>query len=520
MALEVVIEYEKLPEPINLKLTVEIDIMKFTPKNMLSGEYKFTAPDCFEEVYKTYDYKEVLKLDAYKKLYLRVDAKKGMLVSNERGIKLELYDENYNLITESLGNIDKSSYINSLLPIEEDGTYYVIATNRNHDTTKFTLSNHEYNTTTTTEGIDISNPIDLEGTIEGKYDVEKLVYTNNDSADKSVRIENLGKQDLLICKISSSSFQISFAYGRSWLCGRCKTCISLCSANNSYIFFLPSQVVSPTIRSAKYVYGHFWLFAKPYVLLISGHKFLGRSTSASGTVSLLVPQRPTHATPAAFYAHQINRSMYQEIATEMLTSGVDFFVGGGRNDFELRIDSLNYSDSLRNINYNIVYSLDSVEAPVLLPFGALCADYDMPQARERGNFLPDAVDLAIKSLDARGDGFFLMVEGSQIDYQGHGNSTEGVVDEMLDFDRAIQVALDFAERDGETLVVITADHETGGMTIMNGSYDDRTIEAQFNTGGHTGTMVPIYSFGPCADKFTGIMENTEIPLRIKSALGL
>ena len=187
MALEVVVEYEKLPEPINLKLIVEIDIMKFTPKNMLSGEYRFTAPDCFEEVYKTYDYKEVFKLDAYKQIYLRIDAKKGMLVSNARGIKLELYDENYNLITESLGNIDSSGYIpiNSLLPIEEDGIYYVIATNRNHDTTKFTLSNYEYDTSITTEGIDISNPISLEGKIEGKYDVEKLVYINNNDTDKS-----------------------------------------------------------------------------------------------------------------------------------------------------------------------------------------------------------------------------------------------------------------------------------------------------------------------------------------------
>lgn len=203
MSLEVVIEYEKLPEPIDLKLTIEIDIMKFTPKNMLSGEYKFTAPDCFEEVYKTYDYKEVLKLDMFKQSYLRIDAKKGMLVANESGIKLELYDENYNLITESLGNIDKSSYIpiNSLLPIEEDGTYYVIATNRNYDTTKFTLSNYEYETTTSLDGIDISNPISLEGTIEGKYDVEKLVYTNNYLNDKSVRIENLSNEDIYICKI-------------------------------------------------------------------------------------------------------------------------------------------------------------------------------------------------------------------------------------------------------------------------------------------------------------------------------
>ena len=247
---------------------------------------------------------------------------------------------------------------------------------------------------------------------------------------------------------------------------------------------------------------------------------LSLAEEAGYATGLVATVRITHATPASFYAHQINRSMYEEIATDMLTSGVDFFVGGGRNNFEERKDSLNYSDSLRSANYNIVYSIDSVEAPVLLPFGALCADDDMPQASERGDFLPRAVDLAIKSLDARGEGFFLMVEGSQIDYQGHGNNTEGVVDEVLDFDRAIKVALDFAERDGETLVVITADHETGGMTIMNGSYGDKTIEAQFNTGGHTGTMVPIYSFGPCADRFTGIMENTEIPLRIESVLGL
>lgn len=235
---------------------------------------------------------------------------------------------------------------------------------------------------------------------------------------------------------------------------------------------------------------------------------------------LIATVRITHATPAAFYAHQINRGMYEEIATDMLTSGVDFFVGGGRSNFEVRNDSLNYSDSLRNANYNIVYSIDSVEAPVLLPFGALCADVDMPKASERGNFLPNAVDLAIKSLDARNDGFFLMVEGSQIDYQSHANDTDGVIDEMLDFDRAIRVALEFAERDGETLVVITADHETGGMTIMDGSYADSMVVAQFNTGGHTGTMVPIYSFGLCADKFTGIMENIEIPLRIKQVLGL
>lgn len=203
MSLAVVIEYEELPEPLDLKLTIEMDIMKFTPKDMLSGEYRITAPDCFEEVYETYDYEEVLKIDGYKKTYLRIDAKKGMLVANEKYLKLELYDENYNKIGESLGNIDPGTYIsvNSLLPIEEDGTYYLVVTNRYDDTKKFSLSLHEYDTVPTIEGIDISNTQSLQGKIEGKYDVEKLVYTNNSSTEKSVRIENLGKQDILICKV-------------------------------------------------------------------------------------------------------------------------------------------------------------------------------------------------------------------------------------------------------------------------------------------------------------------------------
>ena len=241
---------------------------------------------------------------------------------------------------------------------------------------------------------------------------------------------------------------------------------------------------------------------------------LSAAEEAGMATGLVATVRITHATPASFYAHQINRGMYQEIAADMLTSGVDFFVGGGRNDFELRTDSLNYSDSLRNINYNIVYSLDSVEAPVLLPFGALCADYDMPQAREHGNFLPDAVDLAIKSLDARGDGFFLMVEGSQIDYQGHGNSTEGVIDEVLDFDRAIRLALDFAERDGETLVVITADHETGAITL-----NDRG-EYEFTSDDHSEADVPLRVYGSEKLIKNGeTVNNYEIPMRIAYILG-
>lgn len=275
--------------------------------------------------------------------------------------------------------------------------------------------------------------------------------------------------------------------------------------------------------------------------LASGHKtgngMLGMSADSvavesvleyyrlQGYVTGLVVTSPiTHATPASFYAHQTNRGMYDEIAVDLYRSGIDFFAGGGRRNFELRVDSANYTDSLRSIGYTVAYSLDSVQAPVLLPFGLLAADIDLPAATERGDYLPDVVDLAIKSLRAKANdkGFFLMIEGSQIDYRCHGNDGPGVVAEVLDFDKAVKVALDFAESDGNTLVVITADHETGGLTIVDGSFADSTVSVSFGTRGtsgtsvgHTGTMVPVFAFGPGADLFTGIMENTDIPDKIK-----
>ena len=103
-----------------------------------------------------------------------------------------------------------------------------------------------------------------------------------------------------------------------------------------------------------------------------------------------------------------------------------------------------------------------------------------------------------------------MVEGSQIDWGGHENNTAYIVKEALDFDRAVGRALKFAEQNGETLVIVTADHETGGMAIMNGDMAKGEVKAKFTTGGHTGIMVPVFAFGPGAEEFTGVMQNTDI----------
>lgn len=248
--------------------------------------------------------------------------------------------------------------------------------------------------------------------------------------------------------------------------------------------------------------------------ILSAFEAVQRPTGLVVTVPI------THATPAAFYAHQVSRKMYEEIAMDLLYADVDLFIGGGKIHFDGRSDGLNLIDSLRTRDYRVDFSIDSVKAPVLLPYAALTAEMDMEKASVRGNFLPKAVDLAIKSLNAKNSGFFLMVEGSQIDYYCHNNDQQGVIDEMLDFDRAVAEAIEFAKADGNTLVVITADHETGGMTVVEGSHEEHTIKATFNTDGHTGCMVPIYAYGPGAEHFTGIMENTQLQKIMLELVGI
>ena len=103
-----------------------------------------------------------------------------------------------------------------------------------------------------------------------------------------------------------------------------------------------------------------------------------------------------------------------------------------------------------------------------------------------------------------------MVEGSQIDWGGHDNNLDYIISETLDFDKACAVALDFAARDGETLVIITADHETGGLSIPGGDLKAGKPEGKFSTGDHSAIPVPLYSAGPGSDQFHGFIDNTDI----------
>lgn len=218
----------------------------------------------------------------------------------------------------------------------------------------------------------------------------------------------------------------------------------------------------------------------------------------------------THATPASFIAHNESRNNYEDIASDFLKTDIDIFIGGGKSFFEERQDNRNLLEELKNKNYRIFTSLEEASATNDAPMAILTAPKHNPRWPERGELIPEGTEKAIKVLGKNDKGYFLMVEGSQIDWGGHENNTAYIVEETLDFDRAVGKALELAASDGETLVIVTADHETGGMSINNGDLEKGEVHAKYTTGEHTGIMVPVFAYGPGAEHFTGVMKNTDI----------
>ncbi len=229
----------------------------------------------------------------------------------------------------------------------------------------------------------------------------------------------------------------------------------------------------------------------------------------------------THATPAAFFSHVEVRSQQDEIASQMHSSNIDYFAGGGKRFFENRPDGLNYSDSLRVNGFDVFYNLDVPKVGNGKKLAFLLAEEGLPKITEdRGEFLTTATQLGIEHLSGHGKNFFLMVEGSQIDWGGHENNADYIITEMMDFNQTVGAVLDFAERDGNTLVLVTADHETGGFALSSKSNDYNQVEGTFSTGGHTATMIPIFAYGPGSEKFTGIYENYNVFHKIMGILNL
>ena len=253
-----------------------------------------------------------------------------------------------------------------------------------------------------------------------------------------------------------------------------------------------------------------------YNTLFDDAKAQGMSTGFVVTSSVL------DATPAATYGHVPYRKMFDTLSLQMAQCQHDVMIGGGRKYFftQNRKDGLAPLDTLARRGYAVVNTVDSMNRFGGDKLVALLYDGDPLTAPARGNVLAQSAKKAIAMLSRNPKGFALMIEGSQIDWACHNNDTAYLRAELADFEEMLHDVIDYAQRDGNTLIVVTADHETGGVTLPDGDIGKGRNEVKFLWGSHTGCMVPVFALGPGAQYFSGIQENTDIPEKIRWLMNL
>lgn len=281
-----------------------------------------------------------------------------------------------------------------------------------------------------------------------------------------------------------------------------------------------------------------------------------RKAQAMGKkTGIVVNTTLTEATPASFYAGVTSRKMVFDIAKQFTESEVDVAIGGGLDHFISRPDSLDLTATLIEIGYDVYLNWETVLKTDSEKFVGILPLYDLHR-REKNNGTASAAEgqevclaaqlaalneeaeathlsepevylekATVKALDILSrnnkDGFFLMIESAIIDGYGHNNDSDGMIVEMKEFNRTLQNMIDYVNNHPETLLVVTADHETGGTGVYYNGHNpgnEGPLKLRFSTSGHTGTVVPVFAYGPGAEAFGGIMKNTDIPKKIESLM--
>ena len=242
------------------------------------------------------------------------------------------------------------------------------------------------------------------------------------------------------------------------------------------------------------------------------------------STGLIATSRITHATPACFGTHVIHRNIESEIAIQLVESKINIILGGGRDYFipssfrgGKRWDKRNLIEEATQKGYTFVGNREE--------FFAADNDYilglfqlEALTTRDPEPTLAEMTEKEIKILSRNKNGFFLMVEGSQIDWECHDNDTNGFLRQMKLFDEAVKVGLSYALKDKKTLVIVTGDHETGGLAITSGDLKGKFLKVDWISTHHTGVPLPVFAFGPFAERFTGLHDNTDIPVIIAGIL--
>jgi alkaline phosphatase len=311
-------------------------------------------------------------------------------------------------------------------------------------------------------------------------------------------------------------------------------------------------------------FGRLWMETMPYAGLVSTHNASGAVTDSAAAITAILcgvktrnsrlgqdadggnwitlPERlreegyrigaavtcsMTHATPAGLAAHVSNRDQELRIAVQLLDAKIDVLFGGGRQNWlpagqpgGARSDGRNLLEEARQAGWQIIQDkpqMDAVSSGRVIGLFQTDALTTLPPEPS----LEEMTQAALRILSSgQPRPFFLMVEGSQIDWACHQNNQPACVRQTLLFDMAVRAALEFAIRDQHTLVLVTADHETGALTVSGGSTKPGNLKAAWASQNHSAAQVPIYAYGPGAQAFTGVLDNTQIAMRIARLLNL
>lgn len=264
----------------------------------------------------------------------------------------------------------------------------------------------------------------------------------------------------------------------------------------------------------------------------------------------------TEATPASFYAGVTSRRDSHKIAEQFTQSGVDIAIGAGLTAFIRRPDSIDLTAVLIDKGYDVYLdwkqvitsqsekfvgilqmgdvhrrnqkssvtagAADGAEVCLAAKLAATTTNEDTTRFSEPNEYLQKACTKAIQQLSKNApNGFFLMVESAIIDGYGHNNDSEGMLQEMQEFNQTLKSLVTYVNEHPNTLLVVTADHETGGAGVTYKSYpinQPEGLRLNFSTKGHTGTVVPIFAYGAGAERFAGIYQNKDIPVIIEELM--
>jgi alkaline phosphatase len=241
--------------------------------------------------------------------------------------------------------------------------------------------------------------------------------------------------------------------------------------------------------------------------ILESGKGVGKSTGIVTTTII------NHATPAAFLAHEISRSNYDAIAEQLLLSDADLLLGGGSSAFS----GFNPEENGYTVIHNREELLGFGDGKVLGLFTRDHMNYNSSRNPVIEPSLAEMTENSIRLLSDDPEGFILVVEGGLIDQAAHDNNPEDTLEELLEFDKAVYAALSFAAERNDTLVLVTADHDTGGFAVTGGISPNTPYYNWISTS-HTGVMVPVYGFGASAEQVLTLKDNTDIGRLIKQLL--